>query len=181
MGRNNQAKRKAKKRKKAAKERRRLPIAASSASARRACDGCTACCSVFGVEEIDKKPWVPCEHLNDRGCSVYETRPKMCHEFYCLWQSGLGPDSTRPDKLGVVFAITKGVLESTGCIEAQAYEIEPGAFERPAVVMVARELARKRMLIIGHTHGGKTLRFMGPKDKIEKAKNWKPNKVLKDG
>jgi len=175
MGRDNQAKRKAKKRKKQAKERKKLPVVgAASNAAVRACDGCTACCSVFGVEEIDKAPWVTCEHLNDRGCSIYETRPKMCHEFYCLWQSGLGPDATRPDKLGVVFAITNGVLESTGCVEAQAYEIEPGAFGRPAVVMVAQELARKRILVIGHTYGGETLRFMGPKDKIEKAKNWRP-------
>jgi hypothetical protein len=170
MGQNNQAKRKAKKRKKLAKQRKKLPMA--GAASVRACDGCTACCSVFGVEEIDKEPWVRCEHLVERGCSIYETRPKHCHGFYCLWQSGIGKMENRPDKLGVVFAHTNGKFEATGETEVQAYEIDPKGFENPDVVKIAGDLAKKKILIIGHTHGGKTFRFMGPVGKIRKAKTW---------
>lgn len=167
MGKNNQQKRAAKKRSRAAKKKK-LPMANSV----RPCDGCTECCSVFGVEEIDKEPWIPCDHLTNQGCGIYLTRPKYCRTFYCLWQSGLGAAEDRPDKLGVIFAPTNGKTEFTKQLEIQAYEIELGAFNNPRAVMIAQRFVNKGKLIIGHTFDGHSFRFMGPDDKVAKARKW---------
>ena len=170
MGKNNQAKRKAKKRLKLAKERRRkLPIVRQNV---RPCDGCTACCSVFGVHAIDKQPFTDCEHAVEGGCGIYETRPAKCKEFYCLWQSEVVPLMAKPDKIGVIFAPTNGKTEFTGQHELQAYEVWEGAFDTAAAVEAARILIRNGRLIIGHTYGGKKFRFMGPDSKIAKARSW---------
>lgn len=170
MGRNNKERRKAKKAEKTAKAnlRKTLPVV----QAVRPCDGCTVCCTVFGVEEINKPAWDSCPSLNERGCSIYETRPRHCRGFYCLYQHGIGTAMDRPDKLGVVFAPTNGKTEFTGQEEVQAYEVVPGAFARGDVVRLAQTFVDKGMLVIGHVHGGGKLRFMGPPDKVAKAERW---------
>ena len=167
MGRNNRERRKAKKATQA-KPRRSLPVV----QAVRPCDGCTVCCSVFGVEEIDKSPWVTCAHLNERGCGIYATRPGHCHGFYCLYQHGMGTSMDRPDKLGVVFAPTNGKTDFTGEEEIQAYEAVPLAFNKPEVVRLAKAFGDKGKLVIGHCYGGQEFRFVGPPDKIAKALRW---------
>lgn len=168
MGRNNQERRKAKKAAREKSARRSLPVV----QAVRPCDGCTVCCTVFGVEEINKPAWDTCPSLNERGCSIYDTRPKHCRGFYCLYQHGMGSAMDRPDKLGVVFAPTNGKTEFTGQEEVQAYEVVPGAFSRGDVVRLAQTFVNKGMLVIGHVYGGGKLRFMGPPDKVAKAERW---------
>lgn len=140
--------------------------------AARACGGCTACCSIFGVEEIGKAPWTGCKHLLKTGCKIYRRRPRMCKEFYCLWQSGFGKKADRPDRLGVVFAPTNGETEFTGEKEFQAYELFPGAFSKPAVVKLAKWIAGDDKLVVGHRHGGEVLTFLGPQRKIRAAQEW---------
>ena len=151
-----------------AKNRKKLPIAQSV----RACDGCTACCSVFGVEEISKPAWEKCTHLNERGCSIYSTRPGHCHGFYCMYQYGVGTLSERPDKLGVIFSQTNGKTDFTGDVEIQAYEIIPLAFNKVDVIKLAKTFGDRGKLVIGHCFGGKEFRFVGPPDKIAKAMRW---------
>lgn len=148
--------------------RKKLPMAKSV----RPCDGCTACCSVFGVEEINKPAWEKCTHLNDRGCSIYATRPGHCHGFYCMYQYGVGTVAERPDKLGVIFSQTNGKTDFTGEVEIQAYEIIPLAFNKPDVVRLAKTFGDRGKLVIGHCFGGKEFRFVGPPDKIAKAMRW---------
>ena len=167
VGKNNKEKRKISKKKKEARIKS-LPMAQQV----RPCDGCTECCSVFGVEEIDKDPWVPCQHLSHDGCGIYATRPKYCRTFYCLWQNGMGSASDRPDKLGVIFAPTNGRTEFTKQQEIQAYEIEKGAFDNQQVVVLCQRFVDRGKLIIGHTYGGNSFRFMGPSDKVIKARKW---------
>lgn len=138
----------------------------------RKCGGCVVCCSVFGVEEIQKDPWTGCPNLNSTGCLIYQDRPAKCREFYCLWQGGLGDMGQRPDRLGVVFAHTNGKTEFTRKMEYQAYEVKPGAFGDAKVIALAKSLARSSKLIIGHRYGGKMLTFLGPKGKIKAAQEW---------
>ncbi len=72
------------------------------------CGDCTACCTVFEIEEIKKPDRTPCPNLlkgSKCGCSIYETRPKMCQDFMCLWVQNLlfaGKEQYRPDRLGIV-------------------------------------------------------------------------------
>lgn len=72
----------------------------------RECGSCTLCCKVFDIPWLDKpKPagkW--CSHCKPgAGCSIWETIPQKCGEFYCLWrkEAQLG-DDWRPDKAGFV-------------------------------------------------------------------------------
>lgn len=51
------------------------------------CDGCSMCCTLLGVKELDKAPGVPCRHLKDNRCSIYDERPPSCREFECIWRS----------------------------------------------------------------------------------------------
>ena len=167
MGKNNKAKRKAKSAAiaKQAARSRSLPVIPNV----RSCDGCTACCAVFGVEEIAKPAWDACVNLTESGCSIYAARPNHCRGFYCLYQHGMGKLSDRPDKIGAIFAPTNGVTEFTGETEIQAYEITPRAFNDPEVIRLAETFADKGKLVIGHCFGGSEFRFVGPPAKVHKA------------
>jgi hypothetical protein len=69
----------------------------------RACGDCTVCCIVPTIDdpEIQKKPGIRCRHC-EAGCTIYDSRPKSCRDFYCAWRMipALGPD-WRPDRSGV--------------------------------------------------------------------------------
>ena len=68
------------------------------------CGGCTECCWVLGVEELNKVHGQECPHRIKGGCDDYANRPQACHNFKCLWLRGLLPgDDYRPDRLGLVF------------------------------------------------------------------------------
>lgn len=62
------------------------------------CGGCTVCCRVMGVDDIDKAPGVMCVHCAEGvGCRIYETRPRACMDFQCEWLKAAMPESLRPD------------------------------------------------------------------------------------
>lgn len=64
------------------------------------CDGCTLCCKVLGVTELDKPDGVWCVHAQKgRGCAIYADRPQTCRNFACEWlTSGLDAEA-RPDRI----------------------------------------------------------------------------------
>ncbi len=69
----------------------------------RACGECTVCCTVMAIDkpEIQKEAGLTCRHCA-RGCTIYETRPALCRDFYCGWrQLPILDDSWRPDRSGV--------------------------------------------------------------------------------
>ncbi len=101
----------------------------------RTCGECTACCWTHNVKEIRKpmRRWCP-DCTQGVGCKRYETRPGACKEFSCAWLWGYGPDSDRPDKLGVVQSAD---LENwSGVVIA---EFTPGAMDSPRVTEIIRE------------------------------------------
>jgi hypothetical protein len=52
----------------------------------RSCDGCTACCKLVAVAELNKPAQSWCDHCSiGKGCTIYETRPEDCRTFYCGW------------------------------------------------------------------------------------------------
>jgi hypothetical protein len=107
--------------------RQRIDKQLSVAMKERPCDECTACCTVMAVEEISKPLGEPCQHLCN-GCSIYESRPQPCREFNCCWRYGLGNDSERPDKSGIVFDVTRHNQNIPQALIAR--EVWPGAFEQ---------------------------------------------------
>lgn len=77
------------------------------------CDGCTACCKVMHIRELDKPAHKWCPHCRiGTGCGAYETRPESCKVFECIWlqtQRGQKPlaHALRPDISHVVLTTTK--------------------------------------------------------------------------
>lgn len=68
----------------------------------RRCDGCSACCFVSAIKELDDKPgYAPCPHQAQAGCGIHKSRPGVCRKFQCGWTMGIGKDRDRPDRLGV--------------------------------------------------------------------------------
>jgi len=82
----------------------------------RKCGTCRECCVHVGVEELDKKPGIPCEHLCAKGCSIYEKRPGGCRSFVCMWYQGQFSQRDKPNQTGVVcwMAYTGIMLDKDG-------------------------------------------------------------------
>ena len=94
----------------------------------RECGECTACCTTMSVTALNKPAGTPCSHLCDKGCSVYEARPSACHDWFCLWVRDNGHllnETHRPDKLGILFTVTKP--DALGRQILQAREVILGA------------------------------------------------------
>jgi hypothetical protein len=62
----------------------------------RSCGGCTLCCTVMEVRELEKRPFSPCAHQADGGCGVWGEHPGSCKAFACLWR---GSDNLLPPDL----------------------------------------------------------------------------------
>lgn len=80
----------------------------------RSCGECTACCVLPRISDDEetikagigpKLGYEPCVKLCATGCSIYEDRPGLCHNYTCLWRAGIvaGDERRRPDNLGIMF------------------------------------------------------------------------------
>jgi hypothetical protein len=109
-----------------------------------ACDGCTACCHVFAVPELDKAGYAPCRHLTataggegherqedpegraarPAGCGIHADRPRVCRDFVCAYAMGLLGDSIlrRPDRSGLLMQLAPPH-------RLQVWEVRAGAFD----------------------------------------------------
>jgi hypothetical protein len=99
------------------------------------CGGCTTCCEVVSVKEIDLPPFTRCRHLNapfeaaGPGCKIYPNRPYSCRAWSCVWITDPGlPDELRPDRCGVVIDPLPDVVRVDGVEKpcAQLW-VRPGA------------------------------------------------------
>lgn len=73
----------------------------------RKCGECHACCIHLGIEELHKYPGQTCRHLDwangaTTKCGIYKDRPTACHTYYCGWLTGMGDETYRPDKSGIL-------------------------------------------------------------------------------
>ena len=81
----------------------------------RECGECTVCCTALAIDkpEIQKDAGVTCRHCS-AGCTIYETRPALCRDFYCGWrQLPILDDSWRPDRSSV-FVELEPIDDQTG-------------------------------------------------------------------
>lgn len=116
----------------------------------RSCDGCTQCCTVFGVTELNKPNFTRCGHETESdGCTIYKDRPRSCRRFTCLWAMGMLPQEDSPDKLGVIFSPTRD--EHGACIAVG--EVRPGAIQQTRAKTIAQ-----RVSVIGRLY------LLSPKD-----------------
>ena len=70
------------------------------------CGECTACCKLLELHEIPSKIDELCRHCEENvGCKIYDTRPKECREFLCMWaQMENAGKELRPDKSNIIFS-----------------------------------------------------------------------------
>lgn len=123
---------------------KQLPVAPNE---KRQCDGCTACCTVIAVHELQKGLYKRCEHERKGGCSIYEERPESCSIFRCGWLIGTVVDPTgelRPDRSGVIFT-----MSSTGD-KVLAWEVWCGASEVGHAKMLIEYVGSRVPLVIVH-------------------------------
>lgn len=73
----------------------------------RQCGDCQLCCKVMPIKDIDKPALKKCKHQKfNKGCAIYQQRPKSCRLWECAWLSGKLPSNCRrPDKVGYVVDI----------------------------------------------------------------------------
>jgi hypothetical protein len=77
----------------------------------RTCGGCTKCCSLVPVKELNKPSNTRCKfQRTGKGCAVYHRPEKgfpwSCGAWNCVWlQSGDAGDLRRPDRSGYVIDI----------------------------------------------------------------------------
>lgn len=67
------------------------------------CGGCTACCVVYCLPELNKPAHTPCKHLCEARCSIYPQRPKVCADFLCGYMLYPWAPELRPDRCGIIF------------------------------------------------------------------------------
>ena len=76
------------------------------------CDGCTACCKIMKIRELNKPGNTWCQHCKiGVSCGIYDTQPESCRAFECVWlQTQRGgkplPLDLRPDASRVVIGTT---------------------------------------------------------------------------
>jgi hypothetical protein len=74
----------------------------------RTCGTCTLCCTVVGVEELNKPAGVTCSYAAaGSGCTIREQRPRSCRRFFCGWRLDPNIDSLwKPSICGFVLTIS---------------------------------------------------------------------------
>lgn len=126
--------------------------------ASRPCGECTACCTVLAIAELDKPIGITCVHASLKGCGTYETRPKSCREYLCLWKLGFGTMEERPDRLGLVMSpMNPG---TPGYPAATVHELWPDAFD-DAAAFLEETASRQPLLLI---RDGMVRAILGPED-----------------
>ena len=119
----------------------------------RACDGCSLCCTLLAIPELQKAMYVRCRHAVDRqGCGIYERRPAVCRAFDCLWLQEPGvPDYWRPDQSGMVLAgDPSGTLVSVLTEEGHEDAWRQPPYHRDLKMWSAKGIARIQVLTRKH-------------------------------
>ncbi len=53
----------------------------------RTCSGCTLCCSLLGIVELQKPVFTICKHcVIGKCCKIYEVKPQECTDFLCYYR-----------------------------------------------------------------------------------------------
>lgn len=90
----------------------------------RACAGCTLCCDLMAIKELQKPSRKLCKHcVVGQGCSIYVERPDSCRDWSCGYLSlpDLG-EHWHPSKCGMVIHLALGA--NAGKLLHEGEEVE---------------------------------------------------------
>jgi hypothetical protein len=85
----------------------------------RSCDGCTLCCKLMAIRELQKPRLAECSHCHiGVGCRIYTNRPAECAEFYCSYRldPNLG-EEWRPADCKIVVAYDRKDHRINVCVD----------------------------------------------------------------
>lgn len=129
----------------------------------RACDGCTMCCKVMSIDELEKPEGVWCTYCAvGRGCKIYSERPPSCQAFQCgyLMMPGMGEHWFPARSKMVVTA------ENEGQIVIRADDSRPNAWKSEPFYSELKSMAAS----LGSSHqilvrtGGRTIAIVPDRD-----------------
>jgi hypothetical protein len=137
----------------------------------RTCGGCSACCYIPSLPELQKLAYTTCRHDTAKGCDAYAERPAPCRAYRCLWLDGdVGDVEDRPDMLGLAFDLPDVIRDDPlheGIHVVCARELWPGGSEGPRASILLLKLAAA-MLVRLTFHGGRT-QVTGPRSLVERV------------
>jgi hypothetical protein len=114
------------------------------------CGGCTLCCKVIGIKELNKPQGVWCTHcLAGVGCKIYESKPEECGTFVCGWlcEPALG-EEWKPSRSKIVLTTELGGRRIVAHMDPQ----RPDAWQREPYRAALKEWARN-----GQRSGGEVV------------------------
>jgi hypothetical protein len=121
------------------------------------------------VPSLGKGEYELCRHSTASGCGVYESRPRECREYSCLWlSSDLGELTDRPDRVGLVFdkpSLLEDHADYAGVPFVCAREIHAGARDGARAAELLRLFARSWVVRLTNPEGRTQL--TGPAPLIE--------------
>ncbi len=118
---------------------------------KRTCGGCSECCRVFDIPELEKEARCRCPKLTydevtfGHRCSIYPDRPDVCRDFECEWLRGYGDDKDKPSTTGVVF---RRVWKND---ESQLHAFESDDDLRPKDPMIDRMTRHPEEMVVWHS------------------------------
>jgi len=123
----------------------------------RSCGGCTLCCKVEKVVELDKPSNTVCGHCDvGTGCKIYNDRPTVCRTFACAWLTDLGmSEAWRPDRIHMYLAGDA----SNGYLRAAVDRDYPEAWVTGGGKAILEYVAGKGLHVIVHG-GNRQVNFM---------------------
>jgi hypothetical protein len=106
----------------------------------RMCNGCTACCTIPPIPELDKPMYTECRFSSGFGCHVHgtELQPEVCCLYECDWLKGDAPECDYPPHCGY-FLTTSFDEELPGVVTAM-WEYTPDALKAQSAVLKIHEL-----------------------------------------
>jgi hypothetical protein len=96
----------------------------------RSCSGCTMCCKLPSIPELNKPRFAWCQHCDPaKGCKSYDVRPQTCRNFYCGYLTNPQlSDDWKPSKSKLMITVdadTKRLVVHVDPARPEAWRQEP--------------------------------------------------------
>ena len=114
------------------------------------CDGCTACCKVLKIRELDKPAHTWCKHCRiGVGCGIYESRPESCRIYECVWlQTQRGGRPLAPELRPDVSRVVMGVANGGDDLVLYVSPDRPDAWKHGAMAELVAEMQAKGFTVL---------------------------------
>lgn len=140
----------------------------------RACGDCYVCCELPAIEDpmLRKPERTLCVSCIGGLCGIYESRPKACRDFHCLYRHlGELPETLRPDRCGVMFSTRRETNPESPFSHIYICATATGdvaAYDAPEVQAAIRWLSEKAALPVWLVFG-EVKRMVSPDRELAQA------------